>query len=180
MRGLRRIAALLALLLAAALVFTLSPAFTGYHLGYSERDTTCVTRFILQFCKDDQARLAREQATREARRDQQAEAVAAQECRTIGKEAEEDKRELSVGNYYLRCVRPAARRTVVTRREAQERRAQASLEAEATLLKQRAKRLTEQAEQLSHEGKYNLSFEKDEESTGAKEAADKKLKEAQG
>jgi hypothetical protein len=174
----------------AVVLFAMSPAFQGYHIGHSSNDTTCVTRFAIQFCKDEHARLAREQTAAEARTAQHEAAVAAQECRAIAKEAEEGKRTLNAGNYYLSCLRPGVNKQALIRKwEAQGRKEleqehaqsahrRAQLEAAAASLKQRAKRLTEEEERLDHEGKFSLGSEKSQESASMKQEAEKKLEEA--
>jgi hypothetical protein len=168
---------------AAVVLFALSPAFQGYHVGRSIADTTCVTRFAIQFCKDEHARIEREHAAIEAR-------SARQECKAVAREAEEGKRKLGAGNYYLRCLRPGVEHGLLRKWEAEERKeseqqlGQAAhqrthLESEAASLKQRAKRLTEEQEQLDHESKFSLGSEKSSESANVTREAEKKLEEAQ-
>jgi len=167
----------------AVVLFAMSPAFQGYHVGYSSIDTSCVTRLVVQFCKDEHARIARETAHREA-------AASAQECRAVAQEAEEGKRTLNAGNYYLRCLRSGVNQQALLRKwEVQERKeseqhqaqlahGRAQLEAEAASLKQRAKVLTEEDERLLHESKIDLSVEKSKEASKVSEEAEKKLEEA--
>lgn len=177
----------------AVVLVAMSPAFQGYHVGRSIRDTTCTTRFVVQFCKDESGRIAREQAATEAR-------TAQRECKAVAKEAEEGTRKLNAGNYYLRCLRPGVQQRLLSKWEAEERKeseqqqaqsaheseqqqAQAAhkrkpLETEAASLKAQAKTLNEEHERLSNEGKVSLGFEKSEESDRVKREAEKKLEEA--
>ena len=62
-----------------------------------------------------------------------------------------------------------------TKRKGEKR---APLEAEAASLKRRAKRLTEEEEQLDRESKYSLGSEKSSESGNLTREAEKKLEEA--
>ena len=105
----------------AVVLFVMSPAFQGYHIGASRMDTTCVTRLVIQFCKNEHARIAREHAAAEARIAKQEAVAAAQECRAVAKEAEEGKRRLTAGNYYLQCLRPGVQQAVIRRSEAENR-----------------------------------------------------------
>jgi hypothetical protein len=107
---------------AALVLFALSPSVQGYHVGRSESDTTCTTRFLVQFCNDEHARLAREQAKREAKEASEGQAAAERECHAIAKEAEEGKRRLNEGNYYLKCLRPGAEAHLLPKWKAEERR----------------------------------------------------------
>jgi len=110
------LASIIASIAVAVALFAMSPAFQGYHVGYSSIDTSCVTRLVVQFCKNEHARIARAIAHREA-------AIAAQECRAVAKEAEEGKRTLNAGNYYLRCLRSGVNQQALLRKwEAQERK----------------------------------------------------------
>jgi hypothetical protein len=174
----------------AVVLVALSPAVQGYHLGRSISDTACITRLAVQFCKDDHARMAREEA-----------AAAKKECKAIAREAENGKRRLGEGNYYLKCLRPGAEARLLPKwraeeahehaqeeaqkrheheqEEGQNRRHREQLEGEGNALKAKAKSLTEEHERLSHENKFSQSFEKSEEADKAKEAGDQKLKEAQ-
>jgi hypothetical protein len=166
----------------AVVLFAMSPAFQGYHVGRSIGDTNCTTRFVVQFCKDEHTRIVREQA-----------AADAHECQAIAKEAEEGKRRLfGPENYYWHCLRPGKEGLVQKwereyhdesarqQKEEQNEKAQkrAYLEAEAAALKRRAKRLTEEEEQLDRESKYSLGSEKSSESTHVTQEAEKKLEEA--
>jgi hypothetical protein len=174
----------------AVVLVALSPAVQGYHLGRSISDTTCVTRLAVQFCKDDHARVAREEA-----------AAAEKECKAIAREAEQGKRRLGEGNYYLKCLRPGAEARLLPkwrneeahehaqeeaqkrheneREEAQKRHRREQLESEGNALKAKAKSLTEEHERLSNENKFSLSIEKSQEADKAREAGEQKLKEAQ-
>jgi hypothetical protein len=176
----------------AVVLFAMSPAFQGYHVGRSIGDTNCTTRFVVQFCKDEHARIAREQAAAEARTAQREAAAAAQECKTVSKEADAGRWHdtgLNAGNYYLHCLRPSVQQALIRKwegnehKESEQRQAQAAhkkaqLEAEAASLKQHAKALNEEDERLSHEGKYSQGFEKGEERDRVKREAEKKLEEA--
>lgn len=174
-------------------LFALSPAVQGYHLGRSEADTTCVTRALIAFCKDEHARLARESAAREAKEQ-------TNECATIAREAEEGKRRLNTGNYYLRCLPPSEQARLLAKWGAEERRERqqeasqrtqaasaeaaehakerSQLEGEAEALKAKAKQLTEEHERLDNEGKYSLGLERSSEADTAHSEAEKKLEQA--
>ena len=166
----------------AVVLVALSPAVQGYHIGYSRIDTTCTTRLLIQFCKNEHARLAREQAGAEAR-----------ECRAEARRAEEGKsRLLGPSNYYWRCLRPGAAKEALIRKWEGEREAaehgeqtqtahhRAQLESEASVLKAQVTKLSEEQERLLHESKITLSVNKGEEATQVKREAEKKLEEAKG
>ncbi len=174
----------------AVVLVALSPAVQGYHVGRSISDTTCVTRLAVQFCKDDHARIAREEA-----------ATAEKECKAIAREAEQGKRRLGEGNYYLKCLRPGAEARLLPKwrteeahehgqeearkrhetelEEVQKRHRREQLESEGNALKAKAKSLTEEGERLTNESKIDQSVEKGDEARKSKEAAEQKLKEAQ-
>jgi hypothetical protein len=168
----------------------LSPTVQGYHLGRSSSDTRCLTRLVVQFCKDEHARLAAD-----------AEATVDKECKAVAREAEQGKRRLGEGNYYLQCLQPGSAARLLPKwkaeeahehsqaeaqtrhehesEEAQKQHRREQLESEASSLKAQAKTLTEENERLSHENKFSQSFEKGQEADKAKAAAEQKLKEAQ-
>jgi len=113
---------------AAAVVvvlFALSPAVQGYHVGASRFDTTCVTRLLIQFCKNNRAAEARKAAAAEARTAKEQAAEAAKECRAIAKEAEEAKRTLlGPENYYWSCLRPGTRQALIRKWEVEREQAE--------------------------------------------------------
>jgi hypothetical protein len=177
----------------AVVLFAASPGFQGYHIARSSYDTTCVTRLLVQFCKDEHARLARQRAKREAKEANEGRLAEERECHVIAKEAEEGKRRLfGPENYYWKCLRPGTTEQALVRKWEAERgegergeralteHKRAELEAEAESLKRRAKQLTEEGEHLTNEGKIPQSAEKSEESRKTKEAGEKKLEEAKG
>jgi hypothetical protein len=173
-------------------LFALSPAVQGYHVGASRFDTTCVTRLLVQFCKNNRAAEARKAAAAEAREAKQQAVEAANECKAVAREVAAGRwhsEGLNAGNYYLHCLRPSVQQALIRtweanqRKEAEQKQAQlahekATLEAEAASLKQRAKRLTEEEEQLYHESKYSQGNEKASESGNLKREAEKKLEQA--
>lgn len=196
-RGIRRYLTPKSICAAVAVVLVLialSPAVQGYHVGRSGSDTACVTRLLVQLCKDEHARLAREQATSEAKESAEREAVETRECHAVAKEAEEGKRRLfGPENYYWRCLQPGKQGLehkwererqreeegdkAQTQHEGAQKKAQ--LESEAASLKAEAKSLTEEGERLTNESKIDQSVEKGEEARKTKEAGEKKLEEAQ-
>jgi uncharacterized membrane protein len=202
-RGIRRYVtptSVAATVVTILVLLALSPTVQGYHLGHTSADTTCVTRLAVQFCKDEHARLTREKAVREANE-------RTRECHRVAKEAEEGRRRLRAGSYYLRCLRPGVEARLLSKwsdeerhereheeaaalqrrereeaaqrqHEAAQQEHRAQLEHEAEALKAQAKHLTEEEERLENEGKYSQSLEKGEEARKAKEAGEQKLEEA--
>jgi hypothetical protein len=177
-------------LLAAVVLFAISPAFQGYHLSRQTADTTCTTRFLLQFCKDESARLAHEAAAKEAQAHKREAAEEAAVCKQTTKEAEAGRwatTGLPADDYYTNCLPPALKHRLVAKYEAnaaaEATAKRQKLEAEAAKLRGESKTLTEEQERLSKEGKSGQSLEKLSQQTrveGEANAKEKEVREAGG